>query len=117
MEPKTAHLRVKHKRIIAEGTGGTIFWATPSRARLLIDAGAVELMNGPRLVGPAETKPAEPLEKKEHGSKKFLAAVPDGRSTASALSNVHGTAARLFASAVGRVSTKAKSGKSSKPEN
>lgn len=76
MEAKTAQLRVMRRQIIAEGAGslrcpihcgaekcshgGAVFWATPTRARLLVDAGAAELLNA----GPSEIKPAGPLEKK-----------------------------------------------------
>lgn len=88
-EFKTAQLRVKAKCIIAEGSSGTVFWATPARARALIDAGAAELMNA----GPSEFKPVGHLEKKS------LAAAQDGRSTDSALSSAHGTAAQQSASA------------------
>lgn len=71
-EPKTAQLRVRKNSIIAEGSEGQIFYASPTRAKLLIDAGAAELVNvqrpaGPAVVkvpGPTETKPAVPLEKK-----------------------------------------------------
>ncbi len=67
-EQRTAQLRVKKNCIIAEGGGGTIFYATPTRARLLIDGGAAELVNvGPverQIVGPSETKPTGPQEKK-----------------------------------------------------
>lgn len=95
-EFKTAQLRVKRKAIIAEGSGGTIFWATPSRARLLIDAGAVELMNADvpaqPVIGPSETKPQEPAEKK------FSAAAPAGLSTDSASLSQPGAAAPLSAS-------------------
>jgi hypothetical protein len=89
-EFKTAQLRVKRKAIIAEGSGGTIFWATPSRARLLIDAGAVDLMNADvPAIGPSETKPQEPAEKK------YSATAPAGPSTASVLSSQPGAVAPL----------------------
>lgn len=63
MELKTAQLRVSRKAIIAEGCEGTIFWATPSRAKLLIAAGAAMLVNA-EAVGPAEAPTAGPTEKK-----------------------------------------------------
>ncbi|MFA6204494.1 MAG: hypothetical protein WC710_15050 [Gallionella sp.] len=111
-EFKTAQLRVKRKAIIAEGAGGTIFWATPSRARLLIDAGACELMNANvparPAIGPSETKPQEPAEKK------FSAAAPAGPSTDSASSSQPGAVAQLFASVVDLVSPKHKSARQKK---
>jgi len=115
-ELKTAQLRVKRKAIIAEGGGGTIFWATPSRARLLIDAGACELMNATiqPVVGPAATKPAGPAQTKEPIEKKSSAAAPVGPSTDSALSSPPGTVAQLFASLVDRVSYPRKSRQSKK---
>jgi hypothetical protein len=85
VEHKTAQLRIKRKAILPEGAAGTIFWATPSRARLLLDAGAVELLNAEQpAVGPAETKPAGPTETKEPHEKKFFAAAQAGPSTDSA---------------------------------
>ncbi len=92
MEHKTAQLRIRRKVIIEEGCGGSIILVTPSRARALIDAGAADLMNAQP--GPAETKPAGPLEKK------FSAAVPAGRSTDSAASSEPGTAASVSVSVV-----------------
>lgn len=73
-EPKTSQLKVTKNSIIAEGSEGQIFYASPTRARLLIDCGAAVLVNVPKPVGPAvvkvpgptEAKPAEPLEKKEY---------------------------------------------------
>jgi hypothetical protein len=107
-EFKTAQLRVKRKAIIAEGAGGTIFWATPARARLLIDAGACELMNAQSAIGPSQTKPQEPAEKKS------LAAAPAGPSTDSASSSQPGAVAQLFASVVDLVSPKHKSARQKK---
>ena len=88
-EQKTAQLRVIGHGIIAEGSAGQIFWATPTRARLLIDIGAAELVNqfAAPVIGPSETKPAEPAEKKS------FPAVPDGRLTDSAPSIESGKAA------------------------
>lgn len=90
MEQKTAQLRVKPKAIIAEGSGGTVFWATPTRARLLIASGAAEFVG---TAGPAETKPAGPGETKESAEKKFLDGAQAGQSTASALSSAPATVA------------------------
>lgn len=116
MEAKTAQLRIKPKCIIGEGTGGTIFWATPARARLLIDAGAVVLMNAGvparRVVGPGQTKPAGASEIKESLEKKSSAVVPAGRSTGSASSSGTGAAAPSFASAEAPASPKRRSGRS-----
>ena len=73
-EMRTAQLRVRPNAIIAEGGGGTIFYATPTRAKLLIDHGAAELVNvGPTVrpaAGPTETKPTGPTEFKEPAEKK-----------------------------------------------
>ena len=65
-EQKTAQMRVIGRGIIAEGSAGQIFWATPTRARLLIDIRAAELVNQftAPVIGPSETKPMEPAEKK-----------------------------------------------------
>jgi hypothetical protein len=95
MEAKTAQVRIKPRCIIAEGASGTIVWLTPSRARLLIDGGAVELVN---TVGPTETKPVGATEKKS------LPAAPAGPSTDSASSNPPGVVGSLFASVVDLVS-------------
>ncbi len=93
-EQKTAQLRVRKNCIIAEGSEGQIFYASSTRARLLIDAGAAELVNVPRpgpsivkVPGPSETKPAEPAEKKSS-----FPAGQDGRSTDSASSIESGQA-------------------------
>lgn len=117
-ELKTAQLRVKRKAIIAEGGGGTIFWATPSRARLLIDAGACELMNATiqPVVGPAATKPAGPAQTKEPIEKKSSAAAPVGPSTDSALSSQPGAVAQLYASLEAPASPKRKSRQSKRPD-
>ncbi|MCR4331300.1 MAG: hypothetical protein NUV34_01130 [Sulfuricaulis sp.] len=94
-EFKTAQLRVRKNCILAEGSDGSIFWATPTRARLLIDAGAAELVNaGPSVaptVGPSETKPMEPAEKKS------FAVAQAGPSTDFPLSSELGTAAQSSA--------------------
>lgn len=111
MEFKTAQCRILPGRTIEEGVGAkrghmTIVWLTPTRARQLINAGAVELVNlvpiqpGPAnrpIAGPSETKPLEPAEKK------FLSAAPDGQSTDSAPSIESGTAQPLSASQAGLV--------------
>ena len=104
MEAKITQVRIKPRCIIAEGAGGSIVWMTPSRARLLIDAGGVELVN----IGPSEIKPVGATEKKS------LAAVPAGPSTDSASSNKPGMAASLFASVVDPVSPRGKSKKQQK---
>ncbi len=112
-ELKTAQCRIKPRRIIAEGCGGTIFWATPTRARLLIDVGAVELVNmvpvqaGPvatRPIGPTEAPVAGPSEVKEPPEKRSSAVVPDGPSIDSQSSSEPGTAALSSASAAGLLS-------------
>ena len=75
-EQKTAQCRVKKNCIIAEGGAGTIFYATPTRARLLIDGGGAELVNvGPTVrpvAGPSETPTAGPSEFKEVVEKKSV---------------------------------------------
>jgi len=83
MEQKTAQLRVKKNCIIAEGGGGTIFYATPTRARLLIDGGGAELVNASvrPVAGPSETPTAGPSEFKEPAEKKYSAVAQDGRLT------------------------------------
>ena len=113
-ELKTAQLRIKRKAIIAEGGGGTIFWATPTRARLLLDAGAVELMNAEVTAGPAETKPAGPAQTKEPIEKKSSAAASAGPSTASASSSQPGAVAQLYASLEAPASPRRKSRQSKK---
>lgn len=107
MEAKTAQIRIRKRAIIAEGAGGTVVFVTPSRARLLIDGGAADLVNA----GPSQTKPAGPSEKK------FSAAAPAGPSTDSASSSEPGAVAQLFASVVDRVSRGRKSRRQSKPES
>lgn len=114
IEQKTAHLRVKPRRILPEGDGGTIFWATPARARRLLDEDAVVLLNAPA-AGPAETKPAGASETKDAIEKKSSAAAPAGPSTDSVPSSQPGAVASLFASAVALVSPKRKSRKQVPP--
>ncbi len=126
-EFKHVQLRIKQRCIIAEGSGGQIFYATPKRARLLIDAGAVELLNtaavkrglerfaaaGP-VVGPEEQPAAGPSEFKveKFAEKKSSAAVPDGHSTDSASSSAPGTAALSSVSAAALVSPQRRSPRS-----
>lgn len=86
MELKTAQMRVNKKAIIAEGCGGTLFWATPTRAKLLIAAGAASLVNAD-VAGPSETPTAGPTEKKSS------AVDPVGPSTDSVASNPSASAA------------------------
>ncbi len=115
-ELQTAQLRVKPRCIIAEGSGGMIFYATPSRARALIDAGVVDLLNAAPAnapaAGPSETPSAGPGEFKEPAEKKSSAADPAGRSTDSASSSVRGTAALSSASAGDLVSPQRRSPRS-----
>jgi len=115
-EFKTAQLRVKRKAIIAEGGRGTIFWATPTRARRLLDAGAVDLMNAEPVAGPSETKPAGPAEHKEPIEKKSSATAPAGPSTDLAQSSQPGVVAQSSASEVAPASPKRKSRQSKKQE-
>ncbi len=110
-EQKTAQLRVKRNCIIAEGGGGTIFYATPTRARLLIDGGGAELVNvGPAVrpvVGPSETPTAGPSEFKEPAEKKSVSqGVQGGPLTALAPSTESGMAALPSSSAAALVSPK-----------
>lgn len=108
-EPKTAQLRVTKNSIIAEGSAGQIFYASPTRAKLLIDCGAAVLVNAPKPVGPAvvkvpspaETKPAEPAEKKT-----FSLADQDGPLTVSASSIPYGPAEPPSSSAAAPASPK-----------
>lgn len=115
-ERRTAQVRVRPRVTVGEGSGrmgacpfncgqpkcscgGTIFYATPTRARQLIDAGAVDLVNfqpvEQPMVGPSETKPIGPSEKKTDRS----VAVQVGPSTALAPSSAPGPAASSSASA------------------
>lgn len=107
-EQRTAQLRVKKNCIIAEGGGGTIFWATPTRARLLIDGGGAELVNvGPAerpAAGPSETQIAGPSEFKEPAEKKYSAAGPGGRLIDSVPSTGSGAGAVSSVSAAALVS-------------
>lgn len=114
-EQKTAQLRVKKNCIIAEGGGGTIFYATPTRARLLIDGGGAELVNvGPAVrpvVGPSETPTAGPSEFKEPVEKKSVSQdVQAGPLTGSASSTESGTAPLSSSSAAALVSAERKPG-------
>ena len=109
-EQKISQLRVIGRGIIAEGSAGQIFWATPTRARLLIDIGAAELVNQftAQVVGPSETKPMEPAEKK------YSAAAQGGPLTGSAPLIAHGKAELSSVSAAALVSPQ-RSVKPSKP--
>jgi len=83
--------------------GGTVIWVTPSRARVLLDLGAVELLNPPKPVGPKETKPAAPEEiKQESTEKKSFPADQDGPLTDLAQSTESGTAEQQSSSAEGQ---------------
>jgi hypothetical protein len=122
-EEKTAQLRVKKNCILAEGGGGTIFYATPTRARLLIDGGGAELVNipptfsGPRNkpeTGPSETPIAGPSEFKESAEKKSLAATQGGPSIDSVPSIESGSAELSSYSAAALVSSDRKSPQSPK---
>jgi hypothetical protein len=104
MELKTAQIRIRKRAIIAEGASGSVVFVTPSRARLLIDGGAADLVNA----GPSQTKPAGPSEKKS------LPAAPAGPSTDSAPSNPPGVVGSLFASVVDLVSPGNKSKRQAK---
>lgn len=115
-EPKTAQLRVKKNCILAEGGAGTIFWATPTRARLLIDGGGAELVNADPakrpVAGPSETPVAGPSEFKESPEKKSSAAAQGGPLTASVSSTESGQAALSSSSAAALVSAERKSPRS-----
>jgi len=104
-EQKTAQLRVKRNCIIAEGGGGTIFYATPTRARLLIDGGGAELVNASvrPVAGPSETPTAGPSEFKEPAEKKYSRVVPGGHSIDFQPSIESGKAQLLSSSAEGLV--------------
>ncbi len=87
MELQTTQVRIKKNCIIQEGSDGTVVWMTPSRAQLLCDHGAVEIIGSAQpYIGPSETKPAGPE------SKKSLPAAQDGPSIDSAASSEDGTA-------------------------
>lgn len=126
MEPKTAQVRIKRRQIIAEGAGlmrcplhcsdpncshgGPIVYVTPSRAKLLVDANAVDLVG----TGPSEIKPTGPLEKKDTEKKDHSGAAPAGPSTASAPSTESGKAEPLSASVAAPASPASKSNSSKK---
>lgn len=127
MEAKTAQVRIKRRQIIAEGAGlmrcplhcsdpncshgGPVVYVTPSRAKLLVDASAVDLVGA----GPSEIKPAGPLEKKDKDEKKASSpAAPAGLSTDSAPSVESGKAVSSSASEAAPASPKAKSQPSKK---
>lgn len=106
-EQKTAQCRVIGNNIIAEGCAGQIFYATPTRARLLIDAKAAELVNAPAeapVIGPSETPVAGPSEFKEPAEKKYSAAAQGGPLIDSVSSIASGTAPLSSSSAAGLVS-------------
>lgn len=96
-ELKTAQVRILPKSIIAEGTAGAIVWMTPTRAKLMIDHGAVELVNGSRqLIGPAEMQALTgSLEKKTESSEEIL----DGPSIDSLTSSPPGEAEQSLSQA------------------
>ena len=64
MSEKTAQVTLAHKRFIMDGvTYGKPFYVTPEMAQKMIAAGVVRLVGSS--IGPSETKPGEPSEKKE----------------------------------------------------
>ena len=113
MEYPTSQIRLHKNVIVQEGSGPSIIWVTPSRARLLIDAGAASLVNlGPAIqpeIGPSETKPTGPTEKKS------FATEPGGQLTGSAKLNETGKAQPSAASAAAHPSPKRKYNKRDKP--
>lgn len=56
---QTVQVRVRPNKIVDGHSGGTVYWTTPARARLLADQQAIDIIGAPPL-GPTETKPAEP---------------------------------------------------------
>lgn len=80
----TAQVRVKKRFIVDGHSAGTIFWTTPHRARIFLDQGAVELVEG-NVAGPTVTPTAGPQEAKRSSS-----GDPTGRSTASVVSDPSG---------------------------
>jgi len=110
MEAPTAQVQIKKGCIIAEGTGPSIIWVTPTRAKQLIDAGAVtafgKIPTEQPEAGPKETKPAEPAEKKSSATE------AGGLSTDSAKSTNAVTSKQSSASAVAQVSRPRRSAQS-----
>lgn len=109
MESPSTHCRVKPNCIIEEGCDGAIIWVTPSRARLLADAGAVDLIGEQPEIGPSETKPAGPSEKKSYP------AATDSPSTDLASSTESGKAGQSSSSAVAQALAMGKSMLSKRP--
>jgi hypothetical protein len=102
-DPRTAQIKIKSHRYMVSGLYGLgPHWVTPERARVLVEQGVAEIVGAQPTVrpgvGPVETPAAGPLEKKSS------AAVPDGRSIASASSSVPGPAALSSSSAADPVS-------------
>jgi len=64
-EFKTTQVRIKSPAVLAEGTGGTITWMTPTRAQFLRDKGAIEVIGERELVTAAQQSA---LEKKTEES-------------------------------------------------
>lgn len=91
----TAQVEIITPCVLPEGAFRTTraIWVSEKRARELIDMKVARAV-----AGPAETKPAEPSEKKSS------AAAPAGRSTDFQKSSVHGTDAPSAASPAGPAS-------------
>lgn len=113
MEAKNVQVKILTGNIIAEGSGPCYVWVTASRARLLVDSAAVELVTKmPKEqteAGPTETKPTEATE-----TKKPLDEPKGGPLIASQASTDAIQAPQSSASAVVPASQPNKSNKSSK---
>jgi len=91
-EEKTAQVRVKRPNIVEGNSYGTVFYTTPTKARLFLDMGVVELIGG-KVPGPTEQPTAGPTEVKSSDTQTA------GHSIASALSSQGGQATPSSASA------------------
>lgn len=111
MEAPTVKVRIRRSAIIAEGSNGSIVQLTPSRARLLIEAGAVDMIDEQPVAGPSEIKPSGPTEKKSY-------AVPAaGQLTDSAVSIESGKTKPSSLLAVDQALAMGKSLQSKKPDS
>jgi hypothetical protein len=67
-EEKTVQIKVRPNRIVEGHSPGTVYFTTPSRARLLVEQHAVDIIGKPPEPqgdpGPSETKPVGASEKK-----------------------------------------------------
>ena len=93
---------IKDKVILAEGNmkRGDVLWASPARARHLLENGICSYITGATVVkpaGPSEIKPAGPSILKDDAPRKSSGEVMRSPLIASPLSRRPGRAKRLFA--------------------